>query len=74
LFNDFSIKSAEETMLGGNQLKKESKRLVWTESNGPQKQNILVKNADVDIANILLHPMQIRTFILKLDTNIPTAF
>lgn len=67
LFNGFSITSAEETMLGGNQFKKDSKRLVWKESNKTQEKNLISPNSDVDIENVTLNPMQIRTFILYLE-------
>ena len=69
LFNGFQITSAEETMLGGNQFKKDSKRLVWKELNHTQDKNLSETNAGhkvVDIENVILYPMQIRTFILSI--------
>ena len=70
LFNGFSITSAEETILGGNQFKKDSKRLVWRDSSGTEQQNLSTANTVVDIENVTLQPMQIRTFILKVEKNV----
>ena len=72
MFNGFTITSAEETMLGGNQFKKDSKRLLWTnDPNETQQQhNLSTANTTVDIENVTLQPMQIRTFILKVEKNV----
>lgn len=65
-FDGFSITSVEETTLGGNQLKKDSQRFFWKEVNELQKKNSSETSTVVDIENIVLHPMQIRTFIIKI--------
>lgn len=72
LFNGFSITSTEETILGGNQFKKDSKRLVWTDDSNetPQQKLSRATTAAVDIENVTLHPMQIRTFIIKVEKNV----
>lgn len=70
LINGFTITSIEETMLGGNQFKKDSERLVWKESSEAHGKPIHEKSSVVDIENIMLHPMQIRTFILDFQKNV----
>lgn len=57
-------------MLGGNILKKDLKRFVWKESNTTKQNNKLSRiNTAVDIENITLQPMQIRSFILSIEKN-----
>ncbi len=61
----------EETLLGGNQLKKDSKRLIWKESGDTKQQEIFSKSdTSIDIEKVLLNPMQIRSFILSLKRNV----
>lgn len=71
LFSAFSIQSIQETTLGANQLLSENNRLKWEpETNDiiPDKEgNIQPVEIHDDIINILLKPMEIRTFILKVD-------
>jgi len=55
-------------MLGGNQLKKDSKRFVWKESSDETQHIHISENSpSVDIKNVTLHPMQIRTFIVTVE-------
>jgi len=57
-------------MLGGNILKKDLTRFVWKESNTTKQNNKLSRiNTAVDIENITLQPMQIRSFILSIEKN-----
>ncbi len=57
-------------VLGGNQFKKDSKRLVWNELNETQQSQLSHQmNTVADIENVTLHPMEIRTFILKVKKN-----
>ena len=57
-------------MLAGNQLKKDSKRLIWKESDETKQQEILLKSESfIDLEKILLNPMEIRSFILSLKQN-----
>nr|CAH0110923.1 unnamed protein product [Daphnia galeata] len=63
LFLGFAIISAEETVLGGNQLKKESQRLVWYSSD---KQKSIGRSSHSEFPDVELQPMEIRTFILNL--------
>jgi len=57
-------------VLGGNQFKKDSKRLVWNELNETQESQLSHQmNTVVDIESVTLHPMEIRTFILKIQKN-----
>ncbi|XP_046648826.1 lysosomal alpha-mannosidase-like isoform X2 [Daphnia pulicaria] len=64
LFPGFAITSAEETILGGNQLKKDSQRLVWHSSSDKQT-NVRSSHSD-EFPDLDLQPMEIRTFILNL--------
>ena len=63
LFPGFAIISAEETVLGGNQLKKDSQRLVWYSSD---KQKAIGRSSHSEFPDVELQPMEIRTFILNL--------
>lgn len=56
--------------LGGNQYKKDSKRLVWKEFDGKKQSKLSEINYDVDIENVILHPMEIRTFIIETEQNL----
>ena len=57
-------------MLAGNQLKKDSKRLIWKESDETKQQEILLKSESfIDLEKVLLNPMEIRSFILSLKQN-----
>ena len=64
--------SIEETLLGGNQLKKDSKRLIWKESNEIKKQAERLSKSETvtNLENIVLNPMQIRSFILSIKQNV----
>lgn len=58
-------------MLAGNQLKKDSKRLIWKESDESMQEEILSKSeTSIDLEKVLLNPMQIRSFILSLEKNV----
>jgi len=65
----FTIESIEETTLGANQLLSENKPMKWEPETNDIMQNEesrqIVKIYD-NIINILLKPMEIRTFILKV--------
>lgn len=57
-------------MLAGNQLKKDSTRLIWKESDESQQQETLSNSeTSIDLEKVLLNPMQIRSFILRLEKN-----
>jgi len=58
----------EETSLGGNMLKKELNQLKWnTKSKNEKKsKNAIEKFDDFSNGVIVLHPMQIRSFILGI--------
>lgn len=64
LFPGFTITSAEETLLGGNQFKKDSHRLVWNTSGNEGNGQARSKFPDIE-----LKPMEIRTFTLNLVRN-----
>ncbi|XP_011704639.1 PREDICTED: lysosomal alpha-mannosidase isoform X1 [Wasmannia auropunctata] len=75
LFSMFSIESIKETTLGANQLLSENKPMQWKlETNDViQDEEVSCKQAECslpevhdNIINILLKPMEIRTFILKV--------
>ena len=55
-------------MLGGNQFKKNTTRLVWKKLDKIQRENDLEGNVTtvVDIKNVLLRPMQIRSFVVTI--------
>ena len=70
LFKGFDITSLEETVLGGNMWNKELNRLKWNAANGEETKfknsSRHFKNSeDISNGNIVLHPMQIRSFILQ---------
>lgn len=66
----FTIESIKETTLGANQLLSENKRMKWEPETNDIMQNEesrqIVEIYD-NIINILLKPMEIRTFILKVN-------
>ncbi|GFG40564.1 hypothetical protein Cfor_04486 [Coptotermes formosanus] len=72
LFKPFSIVSARETTLGGNQWLSESHRFEWkSESNDidstlEDEDMPLPSSKDEDALSITLVPMQIRTFIIDI--------
>lgn len=71
LFNDFDIVSLRETTLGANQWIESMSRLEWhsrdnnDENNEVNNQTEQVKIEDNTI-NVLLKPMEIRTFVLTI--------
>ncbi|XP_057366002.1 lysosomal alpha-mannosidase-like [Daphnia carinata] len=67
LFPGFTIVSAEETMLGGNQFKKDSNRLIWNAASTGSKAD--QQMGEERIAAVLLRPMEIRSYILTLVRN-----
>lgn len=60
----------EEAMLGGNEWKKDSKRLVWnTEDHVTSKRSEKQFDKNMEISadwTVTLQPMQIRTFVISL--------
>ncbi|XP_046734854.1 lysosomal alpha-mannosidase isoform X2 [Diprion similis] len=74
LFLPFTVKNARETTLGGNQWLNESERLRWvSDSNEVHRERENVRDADAgsihvsdEAINILLHPMEIRTFVIEI--------
>lgn len=61
----------EETMLGGNQWKQDSNRLMWNKAN-EIIQNQLSRDGSTDIPDatvdsIQLIPMQIRSFVMTVN-------
>ncbi|XP_032680589.1 lysosomal alpha-mannosidase isoform X2 [Odontomachus brunneus] len=71
LFSTFSILSIEETTLGANQRLSDMKRMKWKpETNDilqETEENIQPVQIQDDVINVLLKPMEIRTFILKVE-------
>ncbi|XP_076239948.1 lysosomal alpha-mannosidase II [Calliopsis andreniformis] len=68
LFSTFTILSIKETTLGGNQWMEEMDRMKWeAETNDILQANETATPIEIneDAINILLKPMEIRTFILK---------
>jgi hypothetical protein len=75
LFKPFSIVWAGETTLGGNQWLSESHRFEWqSESNDVDSTleddeiSPLISEKDEDALTIILVPMQIRTFVVNIQT------
>lgn len=71
LFSTFTILSIEETTLGGNQWLKDMDRMKWeAETNDVLQTDDDISIPPVEIGegvmNVLLKPMDIRTFILKV--------
>ena len=72
MFPGYNIDSAEETMLGGNQFRSDSNRLMWKaeknikKENGIENINKHQKEHSLAIPDVELNPMEIRTFILRL--------
>ncbi|XP_070524278.1 lysosomal alpha-mannosidase isoform X4 [Cardiocondyla obscurior] len=70
LFSTFSIESIKETTLGANQLLNENKRMTWEQDTNDILQNEEENMQPVEfsdkVINVLLKPMEIRTFILKV--------
>ncbi|XP_025265136.1 lysosomal alpha-mannosidase isoform X1 [Camponotus floridanus] len=71
LFSTFLIESIKETTLGANQLLSENNRMEWE----PETNEIILNEDDNvqpveihdNVVNVLLKPMEIRTFILKVN-------
>jgi len=63
LFSDFSIESMQETMLGTNEWKEDSQRLVWEGNHDDQSANNETIQADLFVT---LNQQQIRTFIISV--------
>lgn len=70
LFSTFDILSIEETTLGGNQWLKDVNRMQWQyDTNNvlqDQEENVQPVQIEGDVINVVLKPMEIRTFILKV--------
>lgn len=67
LFADYEIITVRETTLGGNQWIEELTRLKWqTESNDIDDESNLREILKIEdgVINVLLKPMEIRTFII----------
>ncbi|XP_033225890.1 lysosomal alpha-mannosidase-like [Belonocnema kinseyi] len=68
LFSNFTVTAVHETTLGGNQWLEDSQRLKWV----PEKDYVVENNYTFEPIisenemNVLLMPMQIRTFIVDL--------
>lgn len=75
MFTTFTIVSVKETTLGGNQWFKDMNRLKWNaETNDilqleEEYQPVEIKDG---IINIILKPMEIRTFVLKIAPKRPS--
>jgi len=63
LFRDFSIESMQETMLGTNEWKEDSQRLVWGDHHDDRPANNETVQADLFVT---LNQQQIRTFIISV--------
>ncbi|XP_033224967.1 lysosomal alpha-mannosidase-like [Belonocnema kinseyi] len=69
LFSTFTVASVFETTLGGNQWLEKKDRLKWTPEANEILENDSVlppESEKLDVVNVLLNPMEIRTFIVKL--------
>ncbi|XP_011645218.1 lysosomal alpha-mannosidase isoform X2 [Pogonomyrmex barbatus] len=71
LFSTFSIVSINETTLGANQLLNENKPMKWEAETNDIMQNQEDDSRQIvevhdEVINVLLKPMEIRTFILKV--------
>ncbi|XP_012260438.2 lysosomal alpha-mannosidase isoform X2 [Athalia rosae] len=73
LFSFFAVTSIRETTLGGNQWLEDADRLEWiSESNEVFREEVVDVNSESafddagDTINILLRPMEIRTFVIKI--------
>ncbi|XP_015440324.1 PREDICTED: lysosomal alpha-mannosidase [Dufourea novaeangliae] len=70
MFSTFTILSIEETTMGGNQWLKDMNRMKWH----PETNDVLQERANTineiqieeGVINVLLRPMEIRTFIIKI--------
>lgn len=73
LFTKFQIVSLKETLLGANQWLSENTKLTWTKDNShsPTKTQPIneIDQKEVDPKNIMLTPMQIRTFVAEITSN-----
>ena len=71
LFTRFLIVSAYETTLSANRKLSHVQRIIWKSDDVSSSENIerdgSSQMSDIDIHAIDLYPMQIRTFILKVD-------
>lgn len=70
-FEPFHIESIYETSLGGNQWYQDVRRMEWTQdrdflSHYNTSLDTAVDRSYVDVTNITLTPMMIRTFILTV--------
>ncbi|XP_011872614.1 PREDICTED: lysosomal alpha-mannosidase isoform X2 [Vollenhovia emeryi] len=71
LFSTFTIESIKETTLGANQLLSENKPMQWESETNDVMQNVEEASRQTveihdNVINVLLKPMEIRTFILKV--------
>lgn len=69
LFSAFTVTSVHETTLGGNQWLQKKDRLKWTPEANEILENYSVpplESEKKDGVNVLLQPMEIRTFIVEL--------
>ena len=62
MFLGFVVTSANETMLGGNQWKEDSDRLIWSLQKDEKQSNNKAIRAPV----VELNPMKIRTFVITV--------
>lgn len=64
LFAPFTVSSIRETTLGANQWLEDNTRLIWTDESGISS---TTRQPTDDIPNVVLEPMQIRTFIIEIN-------
>lgn len=70
LLADYTITSAVETTLGGNQWASEVSRLPWTTADDHQQPlKVSTKFQPVGKTSVTLLPMEIRTFIIQMTPN-----
>lgn len=62
----FNIEEIEETTLDGNLKKSDLKRLSWKSTNKDVDANFQYHNHLKSLEHIMLIPMEIRTFIIRL--------
>ncbi|XP_059848318.1 lysosomal alpha-mannosidase [Hypanus sabinus] len=66
LFPAFEIISVEERSLGFNQLKSDMSRLVWITAQEMEGSNSFSRHRSISAHNVTLHPMEIRTFHIRI--------
>ena len=66
MFKGFNIEEIEETTLDGNLKKSDSRRLSWRSISKDVDANFEYHDSLKSLEHIMLMPMEIRTFIIRL--------